>query len=82
MTSTDSRTGTWVESLYGDPDHGPYADVIDASEAMDELGLSDEGYKITVYPEEDEDGTAWADRCTAEDPCPTRAEHGGMSCNH
>jgi hypothetical protein len=82
MMSTDSRTGTWVESLHGDPDHGPYVDVIDASEAMDDLGLSDEGYKIVVYPEEDEYGIPWADRCTTLDPCPTRAMRGGLSCDH
>ena len=46
---TAGRTGVWVESLYGDPDHGPDPDEIDASEAMDDLGLSDEGYKIVVY---------------------------------
>jgi hypothetical protein len=30
----------------------------------------------------DEDGIPWADRCTAEDPCPVRAARGGLSCDH
>ena len=52
----EARTGTWVESLYGDADHGPYADVLDASEAMNEMGLDDGGYKIVIYGEDGYDG--------------------------
>lgn len=28
------------------------------------------------------EGIPWADRCTTEDPCPTRQIQGGQSCGH
>jgi hypothetical protein len=31
---------------------------------------------------DDEDGLTWAERCSAEDPCPVRAAEGGLSCEH
>ncbi len=43
-------SGTWIESLHGSAVHGPYADEIEASAAMDAMGLSDRHWKIVVRP--------------------------------
>lgn len=56
MNEDTPRTSIWVEALIGPMrDYGPYEDVVAASEAMDELGLSDSVYKIIDYGEPDED---------------------------
>jgi hypothetical protein len=37
---------------------------------------------VQVDEDVDEYGIPWRDRCTSEDPCPTRAMQGGGSCDH
>ncbi len=40
----------WVEPLADGPTYGPYDDEVDASEAMDRLGLTDAAYKLVWRP--------------------------------
>ena len=43
---SDDGQAVWLEPLLGGEDHGPYKDEIEASNAMDDLGLTDATHKL------------------------------------
>ena len=68
-------------------EYGPWSAESSAADAWETYHeLRGEGPLIPLDVQVDEDidetGIPWRDRCTAEDPCPTRAAQGGGSCRH